>query len=571
MSSGKLSIIIPSRNEQFLGATVSDILAKATGEIEVIVVLDGGDLSDPWFFDQFADRQFTDERVRKLKFAESRGTRAAINAGVETATGEFILKTDAHCLFDEGFDEKIVASCFPNHVVVPRRKRLDPVNWMVEETTRPDCDYEYIQWHPTDFGGRGHNIVKWDQRNADETLRDTLIDDLFCMQASCWSISRDYFHSLDLMDESTYGKTQNEGEEIAFKCWLSGGRVVINKTTWYAHLWKGTRYPRDYQFEKADLAKAVTGVQKWLTNSAWDKQTLPFSWLIEKFNPPGWPTDWREQVNQNYGRARDLSVPHGEGHSNAAVASVSSVDERSAASGRLSANGPVDRVGSVLSATVQPVNTQSTLERVLRKFNLDPAGDYSHRTMPINLRNFSRTDLAKLFADLGFNRGAEIGTAAGEYAETLCKANPALELSCVDLWAPYPGYRDYKRKATLDGLFAEAKDRLAPYDPYFVRSSSTEAAAQFCDQSLNFTYIDCNHKFEYVVADIAAWLPKVRSGGIIAGHDFIRSDRKQFGVIEAVTGWCSAYKVAPWFVIHRDQEAPYVKGDNSPSWFWVKP
>lgn len=285
-----VSVIIPSRNERFLLPTVESLFKNATGPIEIIVVLDGGAWPQP---------EPLPSEVITIRHAEPQGTRRSINDGVAVSSGKYILKSDGHCLFDVGFDEKLKASCFPEHVVIPRRKRLDAENWCTQDVGKPDIDYEYISWHPTDFGGWQHNIKRWDARNADLRLRDTLIDDMMCFQASSYFMRREYFDYLELMDEQTYGKLMNEGEEIAFKCWLSGGRVIVNKKTWYAHLRKGKRYGRGYEMDTAEVKKGAFGVRRWLTNSAWnEKQVLPFDWLIDKFNPPGWPENWRELINQ---------------------------------------------------------------------------------------------------------------------------------------------------------------------------------------------------------------------------------------------------------------------------------
>jgi cephalosporin hydroxylase len=88
--------------------------------------------------------------------------------------------------------------------------------------------------------------------------------------------------------------------------------------------------------------------------------------------------------------------------------------------------------------------------------------------------------------------------------------------------------------------------------------SQTEVARTVPDRSLGFVYIDANHVFEHVVADIAAWAPKVRSGGIVAGHDFGRSSVGQ--VKEAVEAWVATHGIERWFVL---------TGDRSPSWAWV--
>ncbi len=137
-----LSILIPSRNETFLVNTICDLLQKAEGEIEIIVVLDG-----------YWTQPVADERVRYIHRGEALGMRAALNAAVCLAKGEFLMKIDAHCMVDQGFDVKLAADCEENWVVIPRRKRLDADNWCVQDVGKPDVDYEYLSC-PNDPNGR---------------------------------------------------------------------------------------------------------------------------------------------------------------------------------------------------------------------------------------------------------------------------------------------------------------------------------------------------------------------------------------------------------------------------------
>ena len=119
-----VSVIIPSRSEQFLVPTVDDIFAKATGKIEVIVILDGA-WSDPMPKDR--------PNLHFIHFGRAHGMRPGINAAASIARGDYFMKSDAHCMFAEGFDETLKADCDDNWVVVPRRYSLDAENWKRKE------------------------------------------------------------------------------------------------------------------------------------------------------------------------------------------------------------------------------------------------------------------------------------------------------------------------------------------------------------------------------------------------------------------------------------------------------
>ena len=55
-----------------------------------------------------------------------------------------------------------------------------------------------------------------------------------------------------------------------------------------------------------------------------------------------------------------------------------------------------------------------------------------------------------------------------------------------------------------------------------LRMTSVEASKTFEDKSIDFVFIDAGHTYEEVVEDIKHWLPKVKAGGFIAGHDYYR-------------------------------------------------
>jgi len=261
-----VSVCIPSRNEPYLKRTILDLLAN-NDDIEIIAVLDG--------YWPEAEEFVNDKRVIYIHFSESRGMRAAINAAVSVARGEYILKLDAHCSTSKNLCEMLKAHCEPNWVVVPRRYALNPEKWEIEDNPKYPVDYMYLD---KDLHG-----TVWTEKNKDDKFKSIQIDDLMSSQGSCWFMRRDYFYELELMDEENYGKFSSEFQEIGLKCWLSGGRVVVNKMGWYAH-WHKT-VGRGYSLSKSEFEKGNNYALKWKNEKVWHKQIHDMKWLMDKFSP----------------------------------------------------------------------------------------------------------------------------------------------------------------------------------------------------------------------------------------------------------------------------------------------
>lgn len=174
--------------------------------------------------------------------------------------------------------------------------------------------------------------------------------------------------------------------------------------------------------------------------------------------------------------------------------------------------------------------------------------------MPIPLP-ISRNHLPTLFMELGYRTGAEIGVARGAYSEKLCQAG--LRIYAIDAWT------NPRNQKVMDGHYEEARQRLAPHDHQIIRCYSMDAVKMFKNDSLDFVYVDANHRFAPFTNDIAGWSKKVRPGGIVSGHDF-RRFRNRHGAYTChvrlvVSAWTAAYHIHPWFVTKRH-----------PSWLWVK-
>lgn len=196
---------------------------------------------------------------------------------------------------------------------------------------------------------------------------------------------------------------------------------------------------------------------------------------------------------------------------------------------------------------------------------------------PIEIPNVNRIDLAKLFAELGFTVGVEVGVARGRYSKVLLENNPGLKLYGVDPWEAHEGYADFEDQNQLSDYHQTARETLAPYNFVEIQKYSMDAVNDFEDGSLDFVYIDANHVFPYIMDDICAWTPKVRPGGVVSGHDYRlevwRPHKKKAWVSHvpyAVTAYTQAYHIEPWFLFGTKAKVEGQVRDDFRSWMWFR-
>jgi hypothetical protein len=127
----------------------------------------------------------------------------------------------------------------------------------------------------------------------------------------------------------------------------------------------------------------------------------------------------------------------------------------------------------------------------------------------------------------------------------------------------------------MDGLYKLAQDRLEPYKDrnQIIKGFSVDVARTLPDNSLDFVYIDGNHEFQHVVNDMCEWYKKVRPGGILAGHDYIRRRKYAYlmHVIPAVHAFIDVYGIRPLFLLGRSAKIEGETRESIRSWFIVKP
>jgi cellulose synthase/poly-beta-1,6-N-acetylglucosamine synthase-like glycosyltransferase len=292
----RVSIIVPSRNERFLAQTVASILRQARGDVEVIPVLDGY-WPEPYLSSSGVTHaiDWNDKRIRALHFGTPVGMRGAISAASQIATGDYLMKLDAHCDLSEGFDLVLREGVDRHTVSIPRRYRLDAERWCWTDTTKIPIDYHYLSYPFTSHAGAGLHGTVWEQRARARAHLE--IDEEMSSQGSCWFMQRKHFQQrLYPMEIERYGNFVQEFQEVGLKTWLGGGRVIINKKAWYAHLHKGKTYGRGYFISKREMDDGQRAATDFWFYDRWEQRKHDLSWLIERFAPvPGWPEDWKER------------------------------------------------------------------------------------------------------------------------------------------------------------------------------------------------------------------------------------------------------------------------------------
>lgn len=227
----KLSVVIPDYKDPLLHRTIDSLLDNSElGEgLEVIAVLDGC-----WSEQPFR----SDARLVVLHTGKNHGMREAINEGVRISRGEFLMRTDEHCMFAPGYDRVLVDTCEKDWIMTAVRYFLDPVKW--ERMDIPPVIYEKLVIQD----GKKFAGARWRERDAER--KDKMIDETMAMQGSMWVMSRDWWNKtiVELQTEG-YGPSYQDSHEMIFKTWKAGGKMMVNKYTWFAH--KHRSFSRTHQ------------------------------------------------------------------------------------------------------------------------------------------------------------------------------------------------------------------------------------------------------------------------------------------------------------------------------------
>lgn len=135
--------------------------------------------------------------------------------------------------------------------------------------------------------------------------------------------------------------------------------------------------------------------------------------------------------------------------------------------------------------------------------------------------------------------GAYFGQSTAYLGVEIVNSKKNIKLDVIDTWqgndsSEYQegnwGHHMTLNNDTYLNFTKNMKPLEGRYTP--IQMDSVKAAELYEDRSLDFVFIDGAHDYKYVKADIEAWLPKVKIGGYLAGHDYTHGDHDE--VIKAV-------------------------------------
>lgn len=131
-----------------------------------------------------------------------------------------------------------------------------------------------------------------------------------------------------------------------------------------------------------------------------------------------------------------------------------------------------------------------------------------------------------LIDKLGLKVGAEVGVDKGGFSDHILRKTNIEKYYCVDTWQDDFGSDFRPEYFDKDGSkrYQQACDTLREFinaeRAIMLQGTSVEGSKKVPDNSLDFCYIDGDHSLEGIYTDIYTWTPKMKVGGIIAGHDY---------------------------------------------------
>jgi len=182
---------------------------------------------------------------------------------------------------------------------------------------------------------------------------------------------------------------------------------------------------------------------------------------------------------------------------------------------------------------VDPLSLPKLPREVFRIFNKDEGQRIPHFYQNIEgwfgpddilfyKETFDRSPSTAHFVEIGSFKGRRSAFMATEIAN----GRKNIKFDCVDTWDGSPEHQigqPFEDQDSINNrMFDVFNNNMSPVNGFYntKRMTSTAAAMTYPDDGLDFVFIDADHSYESVIQDIVVWSPKVRTGGILSGHDY---------------------------------------------------
>jgi glycosyltransferase involved in cell wall biosynthesis len=245
-----VSVLIPAHNEQkWLNRTIDNIFNTATGEIEVIVVLNGYD-------------QEVDSRAKVVRYPDPMGERAAMNVAARIAKNTHLIKVDGHCDFaPNGWDVMMEEATSDRSITVAALAAVDK-NW----NRVPHHWYGFCKLLP-------NMEAKWATKKDYKTIEPNM-----AFTGCGFMLTREFYWSFGGADESLPGMGAT-GEEFSCRGWLEGDGVYTRTDVTIGHIFNTGGYPT------ADVLEGRRGVREAF-GDRYDEIAARFPHLFEERKEP---------------------------------------------------------------------------------------------------------------------------------------------------------------------------------------------------------------------------------------------------------------------------------------------
>lgn len=173
----------------------------------------------------------------------------------------------------------------------------------------------------------------------------------------------------------------------------------------------------------------------------------------------------------------------------------------------------------------------------------------------MNIKQITHRDyIGQYISTIPNSKVCEVGTRTGDFFNKIFSSNCSLGIM-VDIWKAtdnlYQNDNNYTQD-TLDDQYRMVFKKFLSYNNVkIIREFSHKASEFFPDNFFDFVYIDADHSRDGCYSDLIHWFPKVKTGGILSGHDYISKEKTilyghkvEFGVIEAVTEFCQINNIS---------------------------